>query len=213
MFKQIIFSFFIIYSLVGNTFSQKASDDDLQLNTITTHKRKLLLHYNSYTSELFHDGSMPMGCASILFCLRPDEIGQPTGPMNFSVIDNPALFLKINDAVNEFYDPSNNYIKPTNFGLNKDNKSFYYNKGKIRANDNLYINYSKKRFIAVDGSIFDVNGNLINNESIKESKNGHYGSMLIINCYDIVTKIPIIMHLCSSREDLKKTDLHPGSSR
>ena len=36
MFKQIIFSFFIICSFVVNTFAQKASDDDLQLNTITT---------------------------------------------------------------------------------------------------------------------------------------------------------------------------------
>lgn len=110
--------------------------------------------------------------------------------------------------MDQIYCPTNNYFKPNNLRLNKDNKSFRRNNGKI--DNTLYINRSNKRLVAVDGTNFNVDKALINGKTIKLSHNEAYGSVQMISCTDVINRIPLVFLPIESGETLKKSDERKG---
>ena len=117
--------------------------------------------------------------------------------------NNNITFQNIRDLNNKIitniYDPINNYFNHPKFKLDTDKKSFIKADNK-NYDKNLFINTSGKRFIGVDCMIVNVNKKLINNDDIKSSKSGHYGSALISNMTDIVNRIPINYQVTHSSE-------------
>lgn len=108
-----------------------------------------------------------------------------------------------NIIINEFYNKVNGFIKPYNFCIAADKKSFIIN-NTSSIDKSLYVNYSGKRFIAIDGTIVDINKKLINDCDVKTSRSGNYGSMLLSNSYDVFNLLPINYHLTASADINKK---------
>ena len=74
-----------------------------------------------------------------------------------------------------FYNKYNNFINDYSYILNKKKTAY------IKSNNpdkNLFINNTKKRFVACDGMQLNVDRKAINNNDYK-SQNGHYGVILI----------------------------------
>ena len=110
----------------------------------------------------------------------------------------------LNDhLIKEIYNKNNNFINPNNLKIDQNKTSFRRNNNKI--DDTLYVNYSGKRFVGIDGSQDAVSDELIDNRYIKPSKNGLYGICMISSMFDIVNKIPINFQLSlSTEEDIDK---------
>ena len=74
------------------------------------------------------------------------------------------------------YNPKNKFLKPYNFKLGSDKKSYMGSGVNYNKNDKkLYINRTTKCFIASDGSQLNVGKKLINNNNVKAPKSKNYG--------------------------------------
>lgn len=115
---------------------------------------------------------------------------------------------KINDSLlDSFY---NDMVYANNkYSLNK-NKSFYMN-SKV-PDKKLFINNTRKRFIACDGTQFNVSKNAINNTEIKPSNSSDYGVLMVSEYYDVMNNIPSDYQIIKSNKDdeLKKANERKG---
>ena len=97
------------------------------------------------------------------------------------------------------YDKKNNFLKPYNFKLDFDKKSYADSGISYKNNDkSLFINRTTKRFIANDGMHLNVSGKLINNNDVKASNSNNYGVCNLSCLFDVINMIPISYHLTES---------------
>ena len=97
------------------------------------------------------------------------------------------------------YDKNNNFIKPYNLDMDRNNIS--YTKETSKPNKKLFINRTSKRFIGCDGMQVNLNQSLINNNSIKASSNGSYGVCIISSLFDVINNIPINYNITKCDEN------------
>lgn len=103
-----------------------------------------------------------------------------------------------NKMLDLFYKKENNFISYHSYALNK-KKTAYINSN--NPDKKLFINNTKLKFVACDGTQINVNRKVINNNDIKKSKNGKYGIVLISGLYDVFNEIPISYHKSYSDND------------
>ena len=122
--------------------------------------------------------------------------------------DTAGVCIKeLNDnMLKMIYDPKNKFLKPYNFKLGPDKKSYVCSGVNYNKNDkNLFINRTTKRFIASDGSQLNVSKNLINNNDVKASKSKNYGVVTLSCLFDVINEIPISYHPTQSTStDIEK---------
>ena len=118
----------------------------------------------------------------------------------------------VNDSIiNLIYDYNNNFIKPYNLTIDRDNMS--YTNNYTKPDKQLFINRTSKRFIGCDGMQVNLNKSLINNNDIKESPNRCYGICIISALFDVINNIPINYNItkCSENKvDKKKVNETTG---
>ena len=90
-----------------------------------------------------------------------------------------------NNLLEALYDKSNGFIKPYSYSLDKQKSYLVETK---YPDKKLFINNTTKRFIGCDGMQLNVSGQSVDGSSIKKSKNGLYGVILISGLFDIIKK-------------------------
>jgi hypothetical protein len=162
----------------------------IKRNNITT-ENKLDLRNTFYASLLTLHNT---GISSVISDLSIDNIIDVSKNALVKKRNNDVTHIsikKINDElIDMIYNPINNFIKPYNFRIDTDKKSYIRNKTK-KIDKTLFINRATKRFLACDGMQENLNAELINDNDIKSSKNGYYGVCNISSLYDVLNGIPI----------------------
>lgn len=100
---------------------------------------------------------------------------------------------KLNDhLINIFYDPNNFFINKYNFNIDTKHNCYIELNGNCdNTNNNLFINNTKLRFVGCDCLKLDMIKSAVNEDNIKISNSGNYGTMLISSLFDVVNNIPI----------------------
>ena len=165
-------------------------DDDSLFTKRNDDNNKLNLRNTLYASALTLKYS---GIANTISDLEVDNIVTVSKNALVKKRNNDITHIcikQINDKlINMIYDPSNNFLKPYNLKIDKDNMS-YTNSINLR-DKTLFINRTCKRFIACDGMQINLNKSLINNNDVKKSTNENYGISIISSIYDVINNIPI----------------------
>ena len=103
---------------------------------------------------------------------------------------------KFNDELLDFiYNKESEIIEP--YSMKLDNKKTRYVCTR-EPDKKLFINKTDKRFIACDGMVLHVDGNSVDDNTIKNSRNGKYGTILISGLFDVINNIPISYHQTTS---------------
>lgn len=164
--------------------------DFTKRNNIITENKLTLTNTLFSSSLLLHN----TGLTSVISDLSIDGIVDVSKNALVKKRNNDITHISIrninNQLIDMIYDEDNNFIKPYNFRMDTDKKSYVRNKTNI-IDKTLFINRSSNRFLACDGMQLNLNADLINDNDIKSSKNGHYGVCNISGLYDVMNDIPI----------------------
>ena len=165
-------------------------DDDNLFTKRNDDNNKLNLRNTLYASALTLKYS---GIANTISDLEVDNIVTVSKNALVKKRNNDITHIcikQINDKlINMIYDPANNFLKPYNLKIDKDNTS--YTNSINLPDKTLFINRTCKRFIACDGMQINLNKSLINNNDVKKSTNENYGISIISSIYDVINNIPI----------------------
>ena len=188
---------------------KKITDQIKELNST------FLVRYDPNNTSKLNFTNMLFASLVTLNCSGIESVSSRLEEEKIVTVTKTALINKRNDSktfeyirklnenlINIFYDPKNFFINKYNFNIDTKHSCYidYNGNHNDNANNNLFINTTKLRFVGCDCCKLDILKSAVNGDNIKISKSGNYGTMLISSLFDVINNIPINYYSVHSDE-------------